>query len=499
MAIINGVGRVGIRNYVAPSTSTNPLWNSLVAYYTGDNTSNDTKGTANGTLVNGATYATGKINNGFSLDGINDYVNFGNNLDFSGLTPFSFNFWVNPNAASGFQVLFCKWDATEKGYLIRKSQDGNYLNFVVGSGGSNYSSTSNNSIPIPSNVYTMVTVAYVPSQMLKIYINGVSDTLTNHYNAFSTSASNTANLTSGAWSTGASYFYGGKIDEVGVWNRAITATEVTELYNTGAGKQYIATTPTYTARTTSFAAATGITDTTILNALNTFDTGLISNGLDTKMKALYPFVGGTAATHKFNFMDARDLDTAFRLQFNGGWTHSSTGALPNGTNAYANTYITPSTNLDADNLSMSYYSRTNTSVIPTQILFSSFVNSSSVCALFFDSNILYFDSFNNTPYIGRVSVSESRSQGMYMGNRLNASINKIVRNGTVIASFATGGTGIRPTFSIYMAAANYQGSAVAFNSLQTAFGSIGNGLTDGEATTFYNLVQAFQTSLGRQV
>ena len=255
----------------------------------------------------------------------------------------------------------------------------------------------------------------------------------------------------------------------------------------------------YTARTTAFATATGITDTTILGALNTFDLGLISNSLDTKMKAIYPFVGGTSTTQKLNFMDSRDLDVAFRLQFFGGGTFSSNGYQPNGTNAYANTYITPSTNLDADNLSMSYYSRTNTSVIPTQILLDSFVNSSSVCALFFDSNILYFDSFNNTSYIGRVSVSESRSQGMYMGNRLNASINKIVRNGNVIASFASGGTGIRPTFPIYMAAANSQGSAIVFSSLQTAFASIGNGLTDGEATTFYNLVQAMQTTLGRQV
>ena len=123
----------------------------------------------------------------------------------------------------------------------------------------------------------------------------------------------------------------------------------------------------YTARTTAFATATAITDTTILNALNTFDLGLISNGLDTKMKAIYPFVGSTATTQKYNFMDARDLDVAFRLQFNGGWTHSSTGALPNGTNAYANTYVTPSTNLNADNLSISYYSRSDTPLTGQQI------------------------------------------------------------------------------------------------------------------------------------
>ena len=76
----------------------------------------------------------------------------------------------------------------------------------------------------------------------------------------------------------------------------------------------------YTARTLAFLAATGITDTTISNALNTMDIALIANGLDTKMKALYPFVGGTASTHKFNFMNAADTDAAFRLTFAGGGT-----------------------------------------------------------------------------------------------------------------------------------------------------------------------------------
>ena len=54
--------------------SGNPLWDGLQAYYTADNTPNDALGTYNGTLVNGATYGTGIISNGFSLDGVNDYI-----------------------------------------------------------------------------------------------------------------------------------------------------------------------------------------------------------------------------------------------------------------------------------------------------------------------------------------------------------------------------------------------------------------------------------------
>ena len=68
-----------------------------------------------------------------------------------------------------------------------------------------------------------------------------------------------------------------------------------------------------TVRTSAFLTASAISDATIRGGLNTFDIGLIANSLDTKMKAVYPFVGGTASTHRWNFMDARDLNAAYRL------------------------------------------------------------------------------------------------------------------------------------------------------------------------------------------
>jgi hypothetical protein len=45
--------------------------------------------------------------------------------------------------------------------------------------------------------------------------------------------------------------------------------------------------------------------------------------------------------------------------FNGGWTHSATGALPNGTTGYANTFLVPSSTLSINSIHLSYYSRTN--------------------------------------------------------------------------------------------------------------------------------------------
>jgi hypothetical protein len=92
----------------------------------------------------------------------------------------------------------------------------------------------------------------------------------------------------------------------------------------------------------AFITAAAITDVTQQGAINTLVLALKGYSIWTKFKAIYPIVGGTASQHKYNLKDPRDLDAAFRLVFNGGWTHSSTGAQPNGVNGYADTKFTPS-------------------------------------------------------------------------------------------------------------------------------------------------------------
>ena len=104
----------------------------------------------------------------------------------------------------------------------------------------------------------------------------------------------------------------------------------------------------------AFITAASITDNTQNSAINTLVTQLKTYGIWTKLKAVYPFVGGTASAHKFNLKDPRDLDVAYRLTFGGGWTHSSTGAQPNGTNGYANTFFIPNTQTQIN------YNQTNT-------------------------------------------------------------------------------------------------------------------------------------------
>jgi hypothetical protein len=252
----------------------------------------------------------------------------------------------------------------------------------------------------------------------------------------------------------------------------------------------------YTARTTAFATATGITDTTILGALNTFDLGLISNGLDTKIRALYPFVGGSASTHKYNFMDSRDLDVAYRLQFNGGWTHSSNGVLTNGANTYADTYCNVIGTKNNNHLSL--YIKTNVDEVSADIGITGNVGGSG-CPHDIEpriSNTCYFTNFVGS---GHISFTNTDSRGFYINTRLS-SIHKGYKNNTLIGTNTTPATDDYNGSISIGARWNSQISVPQFySSKQFAFASVGTGLSDSEASTFYNLVQAMETTLSRQV
>jgi len=262
----------------------------------------------------------------------------------------------------------------------------------------------------------------------------------------------------------------------------------------------------YTARTTAFATATGITDVTILGALNTFDLGLISNSLDTKMKALYPFVGGTATTHKFNFMDARDLDAAFRLQFNGGWVHSSTGAAPNGINGYADTYLNPSTAFAdfKNNSHLLIYSRTQIPIgggwsigvgntANGNPLFGLCINRASgpVNGIIYDNG----DFSGN----GRLETTNSDGRGLWVGSTMTSNAHKLYRNGSVIAASSLIASGAISNLSFNIGRLNATAGGYYYMSNELALTSIGTSLSDTDSSTLYTLTQAFEITLSRQV
>jgi len=74
------------------------------------------------------------------------------------------------------------------------------------------------------------------------------------------------------------------------------------------------------------------------------------------MKAQYPFIGGTAATHKFNLNNPVDTDAGFRLTYGGTITHSANGMQGDGSTGFAHTFINPSISLSNTSSNLSFFS-----------------------------------------------------------------------------------------------------------------------------------------------
>ena len=250
----------------------------------------------------------------------------------------------------------------------------------------------------------------------------------------------------------------------------------------------------------AFITAAGITDTTQKTAINTLVTSFKSYGIWTKMKAIYPFVGGTASSHKFNLKDPRDLDAAYRLSFSGsGWVHSSTGAKPNGSTDYANTFLNPSTALITNEGSLGFYSRTN-NVAGVNMTEMGAITTSPQPEVYFQ---IHARLTNNTWYglpntlSTGLAVTTSDSSGFYQGIRLSPTSVRQIRNSTVVdetRSYAV------PNSNVLIGARTQNGSTPAlYSNRECAFAYIGNSITTTEASNLYTAVQAFETSLSRNV
>jgi len=244
----------------------------------------------------------------------------------------------------------------------------------------------------------------------------------------------------------------------------------------------------------AFLTAASITDSTQKNAINNLVVNMKAAGIWSKMKAVYPFIGGTASTHKWNLKDPQDTNAAFRLVFFGGWTHTANGVQANGTNGYANTFFVPSAQYAVDNNHhISVYSRLNQTQNDVEL--GSYDGTRALQLRVFFNNATEFYSNNLAP----VNPADTNSVGNYIANRIGTAV-KIFKNNTTLGSFTNAANG-RPTVSLFLANSNNFGSPNSglYSNKQFAFASIGDGLTDTEALVFNQIVEGYQYELSRNV
>ena len=280
---------------------------------------------------------------------------------------------------------------------------------------------------------------------------------------------------------------------------ALTLTSLVQRYLNTLSRSAVAIPTVQDIDAQNFLVAAVITDNTQANAIQNLVAGLKSNSLWTKMQAIYPFIGSTSTTQKFNLKSPYDTDAAFRLVFNGGWTHSSTGALPNGTNAYADTKYIASTSSNLTSSHFSIYSRTaGAGAFQNELGVANSDTQRMILITRWTTNALFADLFSVNQ---RVTIATApTTTGLFTVSRNTSSEMIVYRNGSQIGiNTATDGAAALPTIAAYLSAFNNAGTPANFSSKQLAFATIGSSLTSTDAANLYTLVQAYQTLLSRQV
>ncbi len=215
-----------------PTCTPLPISGREVSYQAEGN-GNDSQGPTfeNGTLENGVTFGTGRIGQGFVLDGTNDRVQLGNPTNLQ-LQTFTIEMWikrssstvVTNNPAAGFNGgTFLAYGSNGYGFAIDEPTNRLVLTRI------GVSSVFAPTLPITDTNFHHVAVTKSGNQVI-FYVDGVA-TAPVTYNAVFTFTTNMAIGTRGDADLRNAFF--GTVDELSVYNRALTPVEITTIANTG--------------------------------------------------------------------------------------------------------------------------------------------------------------------------------------------------------------------------------------------------------------------------
>jgi len=236
-------------------------------------------------------------------------------------------------------------------------------------------------------------------------------------------------------------------------------------------------------------AAGGSLSATEKQAVNTLVVQMKADGTWTKMKAIYPMVGASAAACAQNLKSS-----SFTGTFTSGWTFASTGVTPNGTSAYFDTTFNEASNLTSNSVHLSFYSRTTTSA--NFMAFMGVVTFTGFFSMIAQADNTSSD-FACQSVLSAANRANTNTQGFFLATRqISTEFNSFIRN---VKDIHIKASNLLATIPYYIGARNFAGSGNSYSDKECAFSSMGDGLDDTESSNLYTAVQAFQEALNREV
>src|ERR1043166_1211827 len=241
---------------LAQMNSTSAEFGAVGYWSFDDGTATDNSGNGkNGTLINGPSVVGGKSGQALSFNGASQYVDFGDVLD-PGIGDLSVFAWVNTTQSGSLNMIVSKRNSsssTNSGYQLFQNGSGG-VSFTFGDGNSSRVRVDSSGPQINDGNWHLVGVVFNRGGSGVLYVDGVPATNGSGSITSQTGAvNNSVPLRIGVEDqTGnPNLYWAGAINEVGIYNRALTAQEIADIYN-----QPIGPPPPLTIVTTTLPAGT---------------------------------------------------------------------------------------------------------------------------------------------------------------------------------------------------------------------------------------------------
>ena len=233
-------------------------------------------------------------------------------------------------------------------------------------------------------------------------------------------------------------------------------------------------------------------------AVDQYVQDLKAAGVWTKMKAIYPFLGGTAASHKWNLKDPRDLDAAYRIVFSGG-SHSATGYETDGVDDYGDTkFVSSTSGQTLSSAGVSVYSTNHTKFSILEVWGDGAGDYTELAIAPFTGTACWV---GREPY---AYFTDADRRGFYVANRNSATNTQAWKNGTKQLDAAQDNTTmvsapiwLGVSHSTYYQVGNPWYAADTYHNALYTYAAAHTGMTDAEVANYTTAVNSFQRRLGR--
>ncbi len=184
---------------------------------------------ATGTLTNGPVRVAGRIGQALNFDGGDDYVDIGTPASLSLSGPMSVCAWINGKNLGGSNAIFSNEFGGGSQYTFETFTSGANLHFYwIGAGGLEEFFTGD---ILTDNRWYHTCAVRISDSNVKIYLDAVEQSVTNSgASGIPASAADTAIGREGLLNAG---YFRGSIDDVRIYNRALSADEIKRLYRIG--------------------------------------------------------------------------------------------------------------------------------------------------------------------------------------------------------------------------------------------------------------------------